>query len=518
MKSINKFLNKGFIPNILLLILLFFYAYLLFPYETWILKLNISLSTFIFSLCLFKINKWIFRVFIAFIALIAAFYYPIINFFGPVSLSNIQALMATNYAETSSYMSIIPASLYIKAFLLLLFPILLSFLNFRFLQTKSSVIILVLFFGLALSKRYYFSNKSYSKPLEGAFNIIPGKILDKISYFYSITLKGLTYQAQLLKKKDNWQIESKNIDKQLYIIIIGESVRYDVFSNPNLFKSHPLDTIPKINFEHAISYGNSTIPSLSNAFTLRNKSEPSGIYFPDNIVNLAKKAGLHTEWFSNQGSVGQYDNYISALAKCADYSQFLNNTNTEEFNKHTPDTALVSILKQRLLKVKNRNNMFFLHTIGSHPSACATTGGLYDKFELSDEMSCYIKTISNIKNLIYEVYEIAKKSQKPFTIVYFSDHGLTYDPQYKVLVHAYGKENFTIPLIILKDDLTKNINIKAYRNLGDFLNLFQEFTGIKANGVNYDYSYISEDQEKNWNQLFDGLNFNQLKDNPIPFE
>jgi glucan phosphoethanolaminetransferase (alkaline phosphatase superfamily) len=450
--------------------------------------------------------------------LIAAFYYPIINFFGPVSLSNIQALMATNYAETTSYMSIIPVSLYIQAFLLLSIPILLSFLHFRFVETKFAVLIMVLFFGLALSKRYYFSNKTYAKPLEGAFNVIPAKILDKITYFYSITLKGMTYQAQLLKKKDNWQIESKNIDKQLYIIIIGESVRSDVFSNPNVLKFNPLDTIPKINFEHAISYANSTIPSLSNAFTLKSKNEPNGLYFPDNIVNLAKKAGIHTEWFSNQGSVGQYDNYVSALAHCADYSQFLNNTNTEEFTAHAPDTALLGILKERLLKATNKNNMFFLHTIGSHPSACATTGGAYDKFEISDEISCYLKTVSNIKNLIYQVYEIAKKSEKPFTIVYFSDHGLTYDPQYKVLVHAYGRENFTIPLFILKDDLTKTMNITAYRNLGDFLNLFQEFTGIKATGVNYDYRYISDDQEKNWNQLLDGVNFNQLKDNPIPFE
>ncbi len=515
---INRFVNKGFIPNILLLTLFFFYAYLLFPYESWVLKFNISISTFAFSLCLFKINKWIFRIFLILVGLIAAFYYPIINFFGPVSASNIQALMTTDYAETTSYMSIIPVSLYIKSFLLLLIPCLLGFLNFRFFKTKISLIVLVLFFGLALSKRYYISDISYSKPFEGAFNLIPAKISEKLTYFYSVAIKGMTYQAELLKQKDNWQIESAKMDKDLYIIILGESVRYDVFSNPKLFKSLPLDNIPKINFEHAISYGNSTIPSLSNAFTLRNNNDTNGLYFPDNIVNLAKKAGIHTEWFSNQGSLGKFDNYISALARCADYSQFLNNTNTNYSSKHAPDTALLGILKQRLLKTKYKNNLFFLHTIGSHPSACETTGGVYDKFEISDEVSCYIKTISDIKNLIYEVYKIARESKRTFKIVYFSDHGLTYDPQYQVLAHSYGRQNFTIPLFILTDDLKNNINIEAYRNLGDFINLFQELTGIKAKGVNYDYRFISEDPDKNWNKLFDGLDFNQLKDNPIPFK
>ena len=517
--SINKFINKGFTPNILLLALLLIYSYLLFPYESWILKFNISVSTFVFSLCLFKIHKWLFRIFLISVGLIAAFYYPIINFFGPVSLSSIQALMATNYSESTSYLSIIPLTLYVEAFLLLLIPLLLSFLNFRFFQRKISLIILIAFVGLAFSKRRYFSNKSYSQPLEGSFNIIPAKILDKITYFYSVALKGLSYQAQLLKKKDNWEIDSAKIDKELYIIIIGESVRYDVFSDPRLFKTHPLDTVPKINFEHAISYGNSTIPSLSNAFVRRTNNKNNPLYFPDNIVNLAKKAGIHTEWFSNQGSLGNFDNYISALARCANYSNFLNNTNTNyAFSEHAPDSALLKILKQRLSKATNKNNLFFLHTIGSHPSACVTTGGVYDQFEVSDEVSCYIKTISDIKDLVYEAYTIARHSQKTFKIVYFSDHGLTYDPAYKVLVHAYGKQNFTIPLFILTDDLKNSINITAYRNLGDFINLFQELTGIQAKGIDYDYRFISEDREKNWSELLDGKNFNQLEDNPIPFK
>lgn len=516
MKSeyINRFINRGLIPNILLFLLLFLYAYLLFPEKPWVI-LNISLSTSIFALCLFKINKWIFRAFLISVSLIAGIYYPILEFFGPISTSNIESVMATDYVETSSYLAIIPKVLYLKGLFIILSGIFLSFMNFQFFKIKFSLIILILFVGMAFSKRYFSSHDF--PPVEGIFNIIPVKVLERIPHFYSIALKGLNFQNQLLKEKDNWQIESSNIDKELYIIIIGESVRYDVFSNPNIMQPHPLDTIPKINFEHAISYANNTIESLRNALVLKNKNDPTEYFFPDNIVNLAKKAGLYTEWLSNQFTVGPYENYTTAVARCSDYSLFLNNTFlTETYSKGEPDLLLGELLKQRLRK-RNKNVLYFIHTYGSHPSACETTEGTYDKFVISDEISCYIKTVSIVKDLIYDVYKSAKADGKTFKIMYFSDHGLAYDPKYKVLKHSYSKQSYTIPLFILSDDIEKNINIKAPRNIGDFLNLFQEFTGIYAKGVFYDYQFTSEDDQKNWEQLSDGLNFNQLKNSPIPF-
>jgi glucan phosphoethanolaminetransferase (alkaline phosphatase superfamily) len=162
--------------------------------------------------------------------------------------------------------------------------------------------------------------------------------------------------------------------------------------------------------------------------------------------------------------------------------------------------------------------MYFLHTIGSHPSACKITDGQYDSLVVSDEVSCYIKSIENTKNLIYEVYKIAKSTGKTFKIVYFSDHGLTFDYDNKIFTHKQdSKEEYTVPFLIFTDDLSKNVVVKAHRSLGDFINFFQEFTGIKAQGANYDYRFISDDSDKNWNHLLDSLNFNQLKDNPIPF-
>ncbi|MEO7834803.1 MAG: sulfatase-like hydrolase/transferase, partial [Ginsengibacter sp.] len=449
------------------------------------------------------------------LGLLSAIYYPIINLFGPISSSNVEALLSTNYAEITSYLSVIPFIIYLKSFLLFLFPLLLSFLSYRFLSLKLSWILVIVIAILYISNRFYFTTVSYNKSFQGAFNTIPTKLLGNITQFYLVTLKGMEYQAHLINKKDDWEIDSANIDKQLYFFIIGESVRKDVFSNSKLFISHPLDSLYSIDFENAISYGNSTIPSLSNAFVLRKKNNPNEPYFPDNIVNLAKKAGIHTEWYSNQGFVGGDDNYISAIAKCADYSEFLNKK--QYFETRKSDDELVTVLKRRMPESKSAHNMYFIHTIGSHPSACETTGGKYDKFMLSDELSCYVKTIENTKNLIYDIYKFARDSKKSFKIVYFSDHGLTYDYEDKILTHKHSKQNYRVPLFVLADDISKNEIIKAPRNLEDFINFFQELTGIKAKGVNYDYRFISNDYEKNWNKLSDGLDFNKLKDNPIPF-
>jgi len=514
--NIKLVLNKGYVANILLLVLILFYAFLLFPEEYVTYKIIIWLTTFTVALCLFKINRIFFRLFMISLGLLAAIYYPVNNLFGPVSSSNVEALMSTNYAEVTSYLSVIPFNLYVKSVLLFLFPLFLCFLNFRFLKLKASWILIFIVAGLYFSNRY-FKDRIYNKAFDGAFNTIPTKLLGNITKFYLFTLKGMKYQAQLMNKKNDWQIESANVDKQLYFFIIGESVRKDVFSNRALFKYDPLDSVYRIDFENVISRGFVTIPSLRSAFVLTKRDEPDESYFPDNIVNLAKKSGVHTEWFSNQGFVGDDDNYISAIAKCADYSEFLNKK--QYFDYRESDDELLKILQRRLTQSTSKHNMYFLHTIGSHPSACKITDGQYDKFVVSDEVSCYIKSIENTKNLIYKVYKIAKNSGKTFKIVYFSDHGLTFDYENKIFTHRQeSKEEYTVPFLILADDISQNAVIKAHRSLGDFLNFFQEFTGIKAKGENYSYRFISDDYDKNWNQLLDGLDFNQLKNNPIPFE
>jgi hypothetical protein len=69
----------------------------------------------------------------------------------------------------------------------------------------------------------------------------------------------------------------------------------------------------------------------------------------------------------------------------------------------------------------------------------------------------------------------------------------------------------------LADDLSKSHAINANRNLGDFINFFQEITGIKTANASYTYHFISEEYDTTWNHLADGLIFNELKDNPLPF-
>jgi len=124
--NIKSGIRKSYIPNVLLLVLILFYAFLLFPEEYVTYKIIIWLTTFTIALCLFKINKILFRIFVISLGLLAAIYYPVNKLFGPVSSSNIEALMATNYAEITSYLSVIPFTLYVKSVLLILFPFLSS--------------------------------------------------------------------------------------------------------------------------------------------------------------------------------------------------------------------------------------------------------------------------------------------------------------------------------------------------------------------------------------------------------
>ncbi len=92
--NIKSGIQKGYTANILLLALLLFYAFLLFPEEYVTYKILIWLTTYVIALCLFKISKVLFRLFMISLGLLAAFYYPINNLFGPITTSNVEALMA----------------------------------------------------------------------------------------------------------------------------------------------------------------------------------------------------------------------------------------------------------------------------------------------------------------------------------------------------------------------------------------------------------------------------------------
>ena len=217
--------------------------------------------------------------------------------------------------------------------------------------------------------------------------------------------------------------------------------------------------------------------------------------YQDNFVTLANRAGFQTWWFSNQGQIGEYDTAIASIAKRADEVQFLKSGDFEA-DKNTRDDDLLKLTNQVLATKRNQPQLIVLHLMGSHPSTCERSGGKYSEFVQSKETSCYLYSITATDELLGKLYSQLVATNDSFSMVYFSDHGLTFrergtDVQY--LAHDdLFKQNFQVPFMVLSSDDTKHRVIKARRSANDFLSFFSQWTGITTQEIKNSYPFMSE--------------------------
>ena len=293
-------------------------------------------------------------------------------------------------------------------------------------------------------------------------------ILSKPTSFFATlenSLSEIEKQKEALRNltaHDNWgeltRYEGKDKD---YVLVIGESVRRDymhVYGYP--VQNTPfIESIPSIVVDGLTSGGPYTIESLRLMLTLADKKkwQPD---FTRNIVDLANKAGIETFWFSNQGYIGKYDTPISAIGVRAKNVVFLNKSSYD--TAHYSDTKLLPIVFKNVQKEANGARLFVLHTLGSHPDICARVKEMKDPFRHADEtkseVACYVSSIKLMDEMLKEIYDFMTEREKltgrPFSILYFSDHGLAHVKEGKILLGNYyiSKLHFNIPLFVIDSE------------------------------------------------------------------
>ncbi|UJF17881.1 phosphoethanolamine transferase [Vibrio sp. SS-MA-C1-2] len=307
-----------------------------------------------------------------------------------------------------------------------------------------------------------------------------------------------SFEVYQLKKEENQPIHSEwtnvKADKTTlnynYVVIVGESAPRKSFS---YYQGADLSSYKGWQFiSDAISPATNTRESIPRILSVNHRDN---INTNLNLIDLANQAGLKTAWFSNQGFIGKYDTPISVLAKRANQVVF---HNKGSFLTAGSDDKLLVDLKNTLTDGKT-GHLVFLHTMGSHPSFCKRTKFYkthIQDFNSKDERSCFKDAIYNTELYIAEVNTIMKKSNKPYKIVYFSDHGLTdvnYSP-YKV--HGVGRlfslDAIHIPLIFIDSESkhTGQLVNKTYY-MRDFVDSFFDWTRIKADQIDESKSVMS---------------------------
>ena len=214
------------------------------------------------------------------------------------------------------------------------------------------------------------------------------------------------------------------------IVVIGESASRTFMKAYT--PSFPYDDTPWLAarmedpdfvvFRHAYSCWSQTVPVLQRALTEQSQYNDKEFYNSTSLIDVAKKAGYDTYWFSNQGRYGQYDSAITLVAKTADRAEWVDDSYlfTEKYDEN---------LLEYLTQIDGtKNNFIVLHIMGSHiyynnryPSSfnrwVNAAGGAGTNAE------SYANSILYTDDNLRRIFEYARDHLNLQAMVYFSDHG-----------------------------------------------------------------------------------------------
>jgi heptose-I-phosphate ethanolaminephosphotransferase len=191
--------------------------------------------------------------------------------------------------------------------------------------------------------------------------------------YFTTAQKFNEYHTNIIKDLTVNPTQPKFTKPGTIIMVIGESASRDFISAYNY---HTHDTTPWLRsmqaqknsflFLRTYSSRQQTVPALEKALTERNQYNNKEFNKSVTILDIAKKAGYTTYWFSNQGTIGDTDTPITIVAKTADHSAWiednLTNTAAQKYVQKY-DSELLPYL-QKVDPAKN--NFVVLHIKGSH--------------------------------------------------------------------------------------------------------------------------------------------------------
>lgn len=277
-----------------------------------------------------------------------------------------------------------------------------------------------------------------------------------------------TYKTKLEERLQSLQVTLNSPVKapSTIILVIGESASRDYMS---AFTDYPKNTTPWLKemsnhpnflfFPNTYACKDQTVPVLEHALTEANQYNDKKFYESCSVIDIAKKAGHKTYWFSNQGHIGSAETAITLVANTADKAEWTK----QNLNQYQYDGALLENLKQ---VNPNENNFIILHLMGSHFNFINRYPQNFAKFSVSgkyDLIPNYLDSLSYTDFVLKQVLEYGKNNLNLDALVYFSDHATI--PDKRRSPNFSGFANVRIPFFTyLSDKYIKN-NPDIYNNL-----------------------------------------------------
>lgn len=442
-------------------------------------KLRNIIPVFIVLFHLIPSQKTFFYIVLPF-SLLACIVTPISLIYGDIDYQALISLIATNTIEAQEFIAQIPVKYFLQGI---------------------SIPILAFF-------AFWVSQKIDIKPWRNKVGVLisisillfylkPTNFFENLSSTYQTTSSNLSELNQFVNQSA-WNKINKVKTKKDYILIIGESARRDYFSlyGYPIANTPFLNTVPGATIVDGLSAGGTyTIGSLTNMLTVGNKEnwQPRYQY---NLIDLANEAGIKTYWLSNQGYIGQYDTPVSSIGNRASDIFFFNQGSYSD--KNNSDFFLLQPFKEKLRQPSTGTRLFVLHTIGSHPDACRRIYDLKNPIKVNNTyyeyIACYVNSIRKTDIFIKEIYKTLqqnyKESNRDFSIIYFSDHGLCHkEIDNKLIINNNSKSKFhyDIPLIKIDSNRTERITQNCRKSGLNFTEGLATWMGITGKAlIKYD--------------------------------
>ncbi len=492
---------------------------------------------------IFSFNQKVFWYFLTFVVISLSLYYPIYLSYGKLNSGVVAAFFETNPAESFEFLGKLKFDQFILPLLFIFSVYILHRLKkYVVIQEKLSLkeikqkrilniilSIVVIFSTILIPTTFYFENTSKDQ-IDSHWTLANSPV-NLVSFYANIVESVSDYYRDKndLESVQNisppWHIISAQHQYKNYVLIIGESARRDYMSTYgfNLPTTPFLDkTTGYINAGY-VSSAPATYHSLLNSLHFKPKEKGKKDY-SYNIITLAKIAGIKTFWLSNQGSIGKYDTLASRLGVSTDFHYFTKKGGFATNN--ADDMKLLDELKIRFKEKTYSNNvrLFVIHLMGSHRNFCQRLKEDEKKLEfINESLSCYVNTILKTDKFIEETISLLKEQNEPYSLIYFSDHGLSHinKEDKKEVDLDFGdeyKQNFDVPFVkISSDDNTREVvNIK--RSAFNFIYGFSQWLGIQTEELNNHYDFFSnkDDEEIKVFNFQDNIPYDTLKTDNIP--
>ena len=453
------------------------------------------------------------------------FYYY--HFESTFSASSVFVILETNGAEIKEFISTYFTNIVFFLLALLLFIIIFGFKiidrnvnQYKINKPFRLKYFLAIFLILALLK--FTSLIVYNVPyLAIKTPIIYFKETNKLKIYGDENQLGSFTNVKHFKPKDN------NGNKQLYVIVIGESISRSHFQLYDYYR----ETTPLLNsikdelvvLNNVISPHAYTIGSLTKALTLGNVENPEGKY-QGSIIQLLNQAGFETYWVSNQRPIGISDTQVTQIAKGAKKSVFLNIKHTSE---ETPyDELLLPELTKIILEGGDKK-VVFLHMIGAHfyyekryPSEFNYFKGKpntkFYRDDVYETINTYDNAVRYTDSVLSEVINMVRKQNNDSFVFFFSDHGQeVYDEIDffgQTIDEMVTKNMYEIPMILwmsdsykLKNKIALNVNKKYMAD--DVIHSIADLCNVTSSEIDSTRSIFNEYFRERKRIIKDGIDF-----------